>query len=350
MFSFLLGMLLCAAIFYMSIIYMSTSMALLGFSLAVLICLSFFYLMGGRRKLSARLEVPISIAEKEIPFHIQIHVRHSKRFGYGKLGFQVEYRNSMEKKKERVWLKAYHVTYGESDYSYELFIRKSGNYEFSLRKVRLFDMFGCFFVNRKMKGGTNVMVLPQIHEIPVSLGEGVRNFFGDADVFDELRPGYDPSETFDIREYRPGDKLPSVHWKMSAKMDQLFVRENSLPKACPVVLFLNSGAVKHESMLEAAASISYSMMDCGCPHYAVWMSRAQKDVLRTRVDDEESFYQFLVTFMQDAETEYIDDMKERYDKKYRGEYGLFDIVLEHGLISLNGTVVDNPDSFELVLS
>ena len=38
------------------------------------------------------------------------------------------------------------------------------------------------------------------------------------------RPGTDKSETFDVREYRPGDDVRAIHWKLSVKEDKPIVR------------------------------------------------------------------------------------------------------------------------------
>ncbi|MBR6322909.1 MAG: DUF58 domain-containing protein, partial [Lachnospiraceae bacterium] len=40
-------------------------------------------------------------------------------------------------------------------------------------------------------------------------------------------PGDDASETYDIREYREGDRISRMHWKLSAKRDTLMLREFS---------------------------------------------------------------------------------------------------------------------------
>jgi len=36
-----------------------------------------------------------------------------------------------------------------------------------------------------------------------------------------------PGEDYDLREYRPGDPMRSVHWKLSSKWDELIVRERA---------------------------------------------------------------------------------------------------------------------------
>lgn len=46
-----------------------------------------------------------------------------------------------------------------------------------------------------------------------------------ADNSDSMRKDTAGSDIIDVREYAPGDTLKSIHWKMSAKKDSLFVKE-----------------------------------------------------------------------------------------------------------------------------
>ena len=50
------------------------------------------------------------------------------------------------------------------------------------------------------------------------------------------QPGGGFSEIHDLREYRPGDSLHEIHWKLSAKTDKLIVREAEEPDLGLVVL------------------------------------------------------------------------------------------------------------------
>lgn len=50
------------------------------------------------------------------------------------------------------------------------------------------------------------------------------------------RPGGGPGEDYDLRDYRPGDPLRSVHWKLSSKRDELVVRETLEPRQTTLVL------------------------------------------------------------------------------------------------------------------
>ena len=50
------------------------------------------------------------------------------------------------------------------------------------------------------------------------------------------KPGGGFSEIHDLREYRPGDSLHEIHWKLSAKTDKLIVREAEEPDRGLIVL------------------------------------------------------------------------------------------------------------------
>ena len=50
------------------------------------------------------------------------------------------------------------------------------------------------------------------------------------------RPGGGPGEDYDLREYRVGDPLRSVHWKLSSKKDELVVRETLEPQQAAIVV------------------------------------------------------------------------------------------------------------------
>ena len=55
------------------------------------------------------------------------------------------------------------------------------------------------------------------------------------------RKGNDPSETFDIKDYAPGDDIRFVHWKLTGKADHLIMRQPSEPTHYYAVLLPDLG-------------------------------------------------------------------------------------------------------------
>ncbi|MFQ9394507.1 MAG: DUF58 domain-containing protein [Lachnospiraceae bacterium] len=77
-----------------------------------------------------------------------------------------------------------------------------------------------------------VNVLPTIREIPVEVDPRTRQHMPDSDEYATDRKGEDVSEIYAIREYRPGDSMKAIHWKLSARTKHWMVKEFSFPRAC----------------------------------------------------------------------------------------------------------------------
>jgi len=84
------------------------------------------------------------------------------------------------------------------------------------------DPFGLFRQSRILDPGKEVLVYPKIVEF---------SFFQDTFQFDEgreisMHPSSEISGVFSgIREYIPGDSINRIHWRTSARIDKLMVKE-----------------------------------------------------------------------------------------------------------------------------
>lgn len=321
-----------AAVLFMfiSILYESVAFGMLGVGMVVLVLFSLVNLGVATKKVQFGVEIPLGIAEEGQPVGVHLVIRNFSRFPLRKCRVKVCYKNTLAKKGRTIWLRTGEVMRGENRMEYEVSFRETGNYEFRILRVRIYDLMGLFSIGKKVYAADHAVVLPKVWDIPVSLGEAVRNFYGDAEEYDEKRPGQDNSETFAVREYRPGDKLQSIHWKLSAKTEELMVREYSQPKACPLILFVGG------PRLALAASIMFSLMDAECPHYVVWQSRSENDLIRIRVSDEESYYGALVLLMQDLQEADTERLQEAYLEKFRGEHYLYALGMDRERVRLNG--------------
>lgn len=351
--SFVCVLVFLAVVLYLAVIYESVSLALLGFAGAVLLVCSFFYLLAARRRAKGDITVPIRIAERDRQFFVQISVAPGIALLPAKMCAVIRFgeKGSRRRGRKNVTLKPD----GDGTMRAEccVTICDCGTYSFCLDRIQIYDVTGLFCMTKRCRARAQAIVLPEPEAVPVVLGDGVRNFFGDADTYDDLKPGYDAGETFDVRPFQNGDRLQEIHWKLSAKSDSLIVKENSRPKACPIVCFLTPERRHWKRQLSQIASLSYSLMDAGCPHFAVWQSADRGDILRTRVDDEESYYLFVSTFMQDMVLDAPGELAEEYRRKYRGERYLHEITVDgRGIFAIDGSPVaaHADETIELILN
>jgi len=106
-----------------------------------------------------------------------------------------------------------------------------GTLELCVEKAVVYDHIGLF--RRKIRHVPNRVVQVMPKPLPMPVPEDLNHFLSYA-----WRPkaggGY--AENHEIRTYHPGDMLNLVHWKMSAKMNTLMLREPMEPGQMKVVL------------------------------------------------------------------------------------------------------------------
>lgn len=334
MIRYFFGLLLAVVSLYIASLYESTGIALLGFVHVFLMLLSLVSLWYEKRSLQVTLDMLPAMADQREPIYIRLCAKHKYRGCYGRIKVQVAVSREGDGSETNSRAKCSHarcrwlqVKSGcrgarEQELSGFLAIADPGSYEVWLRQVKIYDMTGLFCMKYRgtLQGQRALLaVLPRIYPMGIFLSEAVRSFVGDAEVYDSLRRGTDASETLKLRPFQNGDEMRNIHWKISAKEGQLVVRENSMPKGCPVAVLVETAGGVRETRLQCAASLSFCLMDQECPHYMAWYSSCLQDVVRVRVDDEESFYEALLYLLREGGVGRALDIQKLYREKYSGE-------------------------------
>lgn len=110
----------------------------------------------------------------------------------------------------------------------------------------------------------------ELHESAIPDSEGER--------YSQKKPGDDPTELFALRDYRQGDRLSRIHWKLSQKMGRPLVKELGLPLSDHLLflLDLNGDGRQADLLLDAFASLSSFLAEEECAHrVAYWSEKAQ---------------------------------------------------------------------------
>ena len=155
---------------------------------------------------------------------------------------------------------------------------RCGKLELTVQTLTALDLFGLWGAAQSVSLTASALVLPELHPVTLSLWE---HCLPDADSaeYSMLRPGGDSSETFGLREYCPGDRLRSIHWKLSEKTDGLMVRQLGLPVDDTLLLVLDNTAAappspaEREALGEAVISVSAQLCRQGFPHRVAWLDR-----------------------------------------------------------------------------
>lgn len=163
-----------------------------------------------------------------------------------------------------------------------------------IEKIWLTDIFGIIPVKASDAGFSQgkVSVMPDTFPMNVVFENNFR-VPEDSDTYDLYRKGSDYSETFQLRDYVPGDDIRGIHWKLSEKTDRLIVRDPSLPVAKSVLVFWDKGAGmmtpgEADASAEVAATLAGRLCDMGISFFLSW-SEGKKAYIRS-IDSREKLY------------------------------------------------------------
>ncbi|MGI6011399.1 MAG: DUF58 domain-containing protein [Ruminococcus sp.] len=143
-------------------------------------------------------------------------------------------------------------------------------------EIKVWDYLSLFGKKRPCSETANLLVMPgwevQIADLRQIVPQG--NTPGDYSQPD--RPGSQPPEIYQIQPYQEGDTMRDIHWKLSARMDQLMSRKYAAEKKKMVDFFLDlqgSGQEKLsriDAFWELAAAVSRDLVQWEMIHRVWW--------------------------------------------------------------------------------
>ncbi len=173
-----------------------------------------------------------------------------------------------------------------------------GLLEITVDSVWVSDYMGV--CRKKLRGPfavRHVSVLPRIY--PVQQGTDLRQSGAREGWQDEIaaRAGSDTQEIFDTRIYQRGDTLRKIHWKLSAKTDELMVKEFSMPTDEAVRIAADTGGavtgISAETMdrfLENTAAFAALCLEQGYPCELLWYQADERKICSRRFEREEEMH------------------------------------------------------------
>ena len=121
-----------------------------------------------------------------------------------------------------------------------------GGYEIGIRDLYVYDPLKIFRIRMRRDNLRPVFVMPR-RPVIVTDGEGAASEVNTTEVRN-LR-GADRTELTEIKEYRMGDGLRDIHWKLSSKTQDLMVKHYGM-NACRSVCFLPDLGEKYTDPLK----------------------------------------------------------------------------------------------------
>lgn len=149
-----------------------------------------------------------------------------------------------------------------------------------LDKLWVSDYLGIFSLplGRRRRQEAAVFFWPSVTGVDLAVQEGNMPD-AQGERYSQRKPGDDPTELFALREYREGDRLFRIHWKLSQKMGKPLVKELGLPIADHLffLLDLNGTGVEADTLLDAFATLSHFLAERETAHrVGYWDTRGNR--------------------------------------------------------------------------
>lgn len=292
---------LVAAVLLFIVTNSAAALALVAFVIVVpLLSILFGSVATARTKIEFTL-APSCVAEQELAMEI-IVTRPALYRSQIKLEF--EFSNALTNAKMIVPVSLAPSSQKKEIYRLPVPTTSCGNITVALKSAKSIDSLG--FASPSIQGkisSATYIVFPKLLDLNIETARTSHASFAGT-AYDYHKKGQDRTEVFEIRDFREGDSLKSVHWKVSARFDDLVVREPSHPMDYDIALL--NGVHTHigneagmpaitNACMSIIASVSLALVRKGLGH-AVFLGGSD-ETRSCYVDDMPSFNAMLDELM-----------------------------------------------------
>lgn len=152
--------------------------------------------------------------------------------------------------------------------SYTLACRTRGRYSLGPLTISLTDPFGLARVRMQWGQPSTLVVYPAVERVQVGALTAVGAGNGDSRVRQLFRSA---AEFYALREYVVGDDLRRIHWRSTARMGQLMIRQDEATRRSGATVLLDTrqsalgalGSASFERAVSAAASLGLALLRAG---------------------------------------------------------------------------------------
>lgn len=249
-----------------------------------------FILVLMKRKINIDFKAVSNFGDSRRPVHFVISlINHSRLFALTNAKMDVMLKNTFsgETKKD-------HILFSVNVNSTEkLELRWKGFYSglilLTVSKISLYDYFGIFKVRlyrKKKKIFLEALKLPNY----IPLLKYDENIYEESRLENETyslhMAGEDPNEIFDLHDYKEGDRLNRIHWKLSSKRSTYVVKDYSQPISSNASIVVDFSSTQDldtiEALFKALYNISYQLILSEESHEIIWF---HKDFMKVVISD-----------------------------------------------------------------
>lgn len=264
--------------------------------LAPVISVSLFFLCVGKVALSVKIKSAVLYREENTSF--SLNAVNASVYPFPHAVFYCSVSNNLNPNDFEHIYDLFIAPGERMQYEIPLRLTNCGSYTLSLRKVVFRDLLG--LVHRTITPSVTTaetIVFPMDIDLEGSI-EGSGGSPNEEAVYERFAKGSDPSEIFEIREYRLGDRPQQIHWKLSAKQRNLMAKEFSDVVGESYEIFLCNDYTDNHQMdayYDVMFSLGMYLARKGILFSYSWYSDQNAAIEKRTVDSEEKVSEVLIS-------------------------------------------------------
>lgn len=166
-----------------------------------------------------------------------------------------------------------------------------------LEECHVRDMCGLWNIRVQKEVAAELFVMPPKQEISVTI-EDIVGSEGEDEEEAEMKKGDDPSQLLDIRSYIPGDRMQRVHWKLTARQDELMVKEYGMAvnRQLHILLELYDREAAYgalEAVITGFFNAGLALLAANERFMACWWNAGIRQIETSWVSSEDELYETL---------------------------------------------------------
>lgn len=281
---------------YLAILY--DSPMLLGFSLmeVLLPVVSGILMLWTAAHMKAQIYLPIGVAEKEQPVNAGVRIENKSRIPVSRLETKIKIQNRFYQPEKEVIFQGMADGRGTTRLTTAITSSQCGPVALWVEQAKVWDLFHLFGKKIRTVGKEELSVLPEYYAALIEIAPQIREQLIDSEEYDEKRPGDDPSQIFQIREYREGDRMQRIHWKASARTNDLMVKDYSMPIGLGALVLFDlrvaedGGTVFLDQAVEYGLAILQGFLNQDYPPRAAWYNCRMQKMEQMEIRETEDLY------------------------------------------------------------
>ena len=245
-----------------------------------------------------------------ISFEVSLSPFLAKKEEPVRIGVTVKSRNLLPVSAVRVFLEITNGYLGETEKQQYLFPLGShgettldqvfssqycGRIHIAVKRAVIYDYFRIFALPKKPSCRADSFILPSGAGLTLSLED--RSWEGMASPAQKFGEP-DITELSALHDFRDGDRLRDIHWKLSSKLDKAVVKEYERQQECRVFFVLERLAANAKTLdaeAEAACAVSRRLSELRVRHKVFW--RGSRGWESCAVDDESGYAPMMRQFL-----------------------------------------------------